>query len=143
MQTKQKFITQEVASQIDLIKFHLEEAKILPHNSIAFFQNQKKTEDPIYIYDLGFKGELNLVPVSNHINKTGLNPLRGNQKENNFFYDITTMYQEQKNSQTAECFGYHEPGEDKQNYIQTRFLCNHVIVAYCLGLKTIFAYVID
>ena len=143
MDNKQKFITKEVANNTDLIKFNLENATILPQTSIAFFQHQTNKEETIYIYDLGFNKHKKIIPINNHINKTGENPLRKTKQNKICFYDITKIYQRQKAAKTAECFGDKQPKENNNNNTQTRFLCNYVISAYCQGIKNIFAYVID
>ena len=143
MKKRQIFITQDVANHIDLKKLKLHKAKILPLNSVNFFNTKRNTKQPLYIYDLGFNTQQRIIPVCNHINKTGTNPLRGQHKGNIEFYDITKIYQKQEKAKTAECFGQHKPIKKNTQYTQTRFLCHHTIAAYCAGFRIIFAYVID
>ena len=100
--------------------------------------------EEIYIYDLGFCKQNKIIPINNHINKTGINPLRETQKSTISFYDITNIYEKQQRGKIAECFGQREPTSLKSiKHIQTRFLCNYVIIAHLLGFKKIFAYVVD
>ena len=139
MKNKNQFITRELAERISLSQFNLENAQVLPQNSLSFFQKQK-TKETIYIYDVGFNKNHNIIAINNHINKTGSNPMCGQKKIN--FYDITQIYQQQKRGQIVECFGLHSPN-NKGDRIKARFLCHHTIAAYCAGIKKIFAYIID
>ena len=136
-------ITKPVKEEVNLKELCLENALVLPERSIEYLKPLATKESTIHIYDLGFKNNKTVVPIKNHINKTGINPLRGEQDANIQFYDITTIYNKQGNSKIAECFGKHNPLKINNNYIQTRFLCNHVISAYFIGFKNIFAYVIN
>ena len=136
-------ITIEVQKKINLAEFNIKNAIILPNNSMKILNKLSTKESTIHIYDLGFNKKNRITPIKNHINKTGINPLRGHQKSKIKFYDITNIYKKQGNSKTAECFGSHSPPPPNNKYIQTRFLCNHVITAYFLGFKNIFAYVIN
>mgnify|MGYP002006855191 CR=1 FL=1 len=111
-------------------------------SKVGLVEEQGKKE-PIFIYDRGFNKGLSIIPISNHINKTGKNPLIGKQNNEIKFFDITEIYGFSKQSKIAVCFGQHKPVRIKKNMIATRFLCNHVIAAYCAGFKNIFAYVID
>ena len=100
--------------------------------------------EEIHIYDLGFCKQNKIIPINNHINKTGINPLRETQTNTISFYDITNIYEKQQRGKIAECFGQREPTPSKSiKHIQTRFLCNYVIIAHLLGFKKIFASVVD
>ena len=138
---KRIFITSEAYNSYK--KNHKEEVRKLPQNSIDFFKEEQRKKEPIFIYDRGFNKGLSIIPISNHINKTGKNPLIGKQNNEIKFFDITEIYGFSKQSKIAVCFGQHKPVKIKKNMIATRFLCNHVIAAYCAGFKNIFAYVID
>ena len=135
-------ITQDVAKTINIKRFGLESAQVILNPNKQTIKNAPPKETPIYIYDLGFKGNGTIVPIDNHINKTGQSPLRGKQSTIKF-YDITQIYQKQKQAKTAECFGTKKPTQGRKQYAQARFLCNHVIAAHCAGFKKIFAYIID
>ena len=100
--------------------------------------------EAIHIYDLGFCKKNKIIPINNHINKTGVNPLREAQKETISFYDITNIYKKQQRGKIAECFGQKQPTPPQSTkHVQTRFLCNYVIIAHLLGFKKIFAFVVD
>ena len=83
--SKKKFITQEAANQLNLKDFDLQGAKIIPFKSIDFFKKQKNKKKEIYIYDIGFHPPQKIIPINNHINKTGSNPLLGNKKNKILF----------------------------------------------------------
>lgn len=143
MKTKQIFITQELALKINLKDFQLQRAQIIPKDPSVFFNKHSNKKQEIHIYDLGFNTNATIIPINNHINKTGINPLREDKTTKTQFYDITKIYQEQKQGEIAECFGNKTPQKKQNKYKQTRFLCNYAIAAYCAGFKTIFAYIID
>ena len=46
MKKRQIFITQDVANHIDLKKLKLHKAKILPLNSVNFFNTKRNTKQP-------------------------------------------------------------------------------------------------
>ena len=142
MQNKKIFITQEVADSKHKEDLEFKKIIILPRKSIDFFQKQKNKNQTIHIYDLGFNNTQKIIPINNHINKTGSNPLYRQNNNKIIFYDITNIYQQQKKGKTAECFGLHQPPPKKNSYIQARFLCHHTIAAHCAGFKKIFAYII-
>ena len=141
MQNKKIFITQEAAKYINSKTLKLEKTIILPKTSNKLFQKLKNKNQAIYIYDLGFNNTKKIIPINNHINKTGSNPLYGENKI--IFYDITNIYQQQEKGKIAECFGSHNPIKKNNKHTQTRFLCHHTVAAYCAGFKKIFAYIID
>ena len=143
METKQIFITEEVNSQANLKKLNLESAITISQKTNTWLNKIKNKQTPIYIYDLGFKTRGKIIPINNHINKTGKNPLREKSPLRITFYDISKIYQPQKEGKTAECFGNHPPKTSNTTYIQTRHLCNYVIEAYCAGFKIIFGFVVD
>ena len=136
-------ITQDVANEIDVRALGIETAQIISNPNKISIKKTKSKQTPIYVYDLGFNKYNKIIPINNHINKTGENPARENPNKTIEFYDITNIYQNQKQAQIAECFGHHTPTPKTNNYIQTRFLCNHVVSLYCAGYTNIFAYVID
>ena len=143
METKQIFITEEVNSQANLKKLNLESAITISQKTNTWLNKIKNKQTPIYIYDLGFKTSGKIIPINNHINKTGKNPLREKLPPKITFYDISKIYQPQKEGQIAECFGNHPPHTTNATHVQTRHLCNYAIEAYCAGFKIIFGYVVD
>ena len=143
MYKKQIYITPEAKEHIKVKQFNLEEAKVLSKNPILYFQSLQKIPQKIYIYDAGFNKHQQIIPIKNHINKTGTNILRNEQNNKITFYDITNIYQQQAHSRVAECFGNHIPNKRNPQYTQARFLCNYVIAAHYVGVKEIFAYIVD
>ena len=140
MKNKIIFITKEVEKNIKLEKFGLQGSNIISTEKLQKIKDQK-TE--IHIYDLGFNKKNKIIPIINHINKTGRNPLRTKKTKEIKFYDITKIYQKQRGGKIAECFGEKNPQKKQNKYVQTKFLCNYAILAHCLGIEKIFGYVID
>ena len=140
MKNKTIFITKEVEKHISLKEFGLQGSSVISAEKLQKIKN-KCTE--IHIYDLGFNKKNKIIPIINHINKTGKNPLRTKKIKEIKFYDITKIYQQQKEGKVAECFGNKIPKQQQNQYIQTRFLCNYAILAHSLGIEKIFGYVID
>ena len=140
MKNKIIFITKEVEKKIKLEEFDLQESNTISPQKL---QKIKNNQTEIHIYDLGFNRKNKIIPIVNHINKTGKNPLRTKKTTEIQFYDITKIYQKQKGGKVAECFGNKIPTKQQNKYIQTKFLCNYAILAHCLGFKKIFGYVID
>ena len=140
MKNKIIFITKEVEKKIKLEEFGLQKSSTISSKKL---QKIKNNQTEIHIYDLGFNRNNKIVPIVNHINKTGTNPLRTKKTKEIQFYDITKIYQKQKGGKIAECFGSKPPTKQQNKYIQTKFLCNYAILAHCLGFKKIFGYVID
>ena len=140
--SKKIYITPEANKQIELKKYNLEGATLLTANPIETFEKTKNPPKEIHIYDAGFNSTNTIIPIINHINKTGINPLRNNNG-NIDFYDITKIYQQQNNGKIAECFGSKKPPKKNKKYIQAHFLCNYIIAANYVGIKKIYAYVIN
>ena len=136
------YITPEVEQTINVKKLGLSPEATLSNNPIDFFLKIKKKPKEIHIYDLGFNKTNTIIPIINHINKTGMNPLRKQEKKIKF-YDITQVYKQQKGGEIAECYGARPQKQKNKKYIQARFLCNYVIAANHIGIKNIYAYVID
>ena len=143
MYNKKIFITKDVAEKADLKELQIQTAQKISTETPFLLNNNINKETPIYIYDLGFKTRGKIIPINNHINKTGKNPLREKSPLRITFYDISKIYQPQKGGKTAECFGNHPPHTTNTTYVQTRHLCNYAIKAYCAGFKIIFGYVVD
>ena len=102
----------------------------------------KKLTDSIDIWDLtnGYTlGEI--IEVSDHINKTGANPLIGNQQKLKIdFPDVTNLYNHKKGITTI-CRGdsFHKRNEE---HIST-WLCHISIVARAIGIKKIQAKLVS
>ena len=74
----------------------------------VLLKNKTKTND-ISIYDKTYNKNLpnsHIIPVNDHINKTGINPLIGRQKQLNIdFVDMTHVYTKQPNGVITHCYG--------------------------------------
>ena len=76
-----------------------------------------------------------IIPVSDHINRTGQNLLIGNGKTKNInFIDISKLYLCIKKGITTDCCG--ETLNKTYNY-PSHFLCNLAIAAKVMGIKKI------
>ena len=144
MAKKQIIITEELYNKVDLKKFQIKNPIIAKRTSIKWLKKIKNKNTQLFFYDLGFnKNPTKIIPINNHINKTGTNPLREKKDNKIVFHDITSIYNQEKNGKTVECFGKNKPDAKKGKYASARFLCNYVIIAHFYGYNKIFAYVID
>ena len=100
----------------------------------------------IHIYDISKNTKnikiKNIYNVNNHVNKTGINPLRGQQKNKINFYDITQIYKQSKEGKIIECFGKNKIILSRENTISAMFLCNYAICAHIAGFRKIYGYVV-
>ena len=148
MKKKLIYITKELSSTNINIKklISCEKYLTLKKNSYKQINQEKANKKEIYIYDYSFIKTKNQKPkiysINNHINKTGENPLRGTQKKEINFYDITQIYKQTKKGKIAECFGDKKQTKKRRNHITAHFLCNHSINAHLAGFKKINAFVI-
>ena len=114
-----------------------------PYNQINKLPKSKE----IHIYDIRKNTQTDSIEkihtINNHINKTGINPIRGKQKQQILFYDITEIYKQRKTGKVAECFGKKKRTTRKENKIETNFLCNYIICAHIAGFQAIYGYVVD
>ena len=144
---KNRYITEELYnSSIRTVKnIKIEKFNILLQDSYSQLTKIKNKEE-IHIYDLGKTLKKTpkqiIIYINNHINKTGKNPLRGREEENIKFYDITEIYQQNKNGKLAICYGKNKHLETKHNQIAVKFLCNHAINAHVVGFKKIYGYAV-
>jgi len=100
----------------------------------------------IEIYDYTFNPNLKLnetIPVSDHINQTGNNPLIGHQAEiTKPFIDISNLYNS-KDGVTTRCLGKYY-NEYKKNYkYPSTYLCYIAIIARALNKSNLSAYLIN
>ena len=95
----------------------------------------------IQVYDSTFtphyKGG-SIIPVSDHINRTGQNPLIGAGIGKQIkFIDISNPYHSDKNGTTTDCCG---EALNKAYIYPSHYLCNFAIVAGSMGIKKIQAF---
>ena len=82
-----------------------------------------------------------IISVNDHINKTGNNPLIGNQKELNIdFVDITNLYKRKQNGVITVCCG--NTLNTKYKY-PSSYLCNISIIARAIGTQKISAFLLN
>ena len=102
--------------------------------------------EPIHIYDQTFnpKHQANeIITVSDHINKTGHNPLIGKQnKIKKPFIDISNLY-DSKEGITTHCLGKHFNKHKEHYEYPSKYLCYISIIAKALGKKNISAFLIN
>ena len=108
---------------------------------------ETKKQNTIHIYDLSKQAQTKQIKkiykVNNHINKTGINPLRAQQTGNIHFYDITEIYIKHKEGIIADCFGNKPASKTRQGHISTNFLCNYVVCAHIFGFTSIYGYIVE
>ena len=98
-----------------------------PQNTTKTIQQIKKlTNNPIHIYDTtenhNYKAN-NIIKVSDHINKTGHNPLIGNQKKlPEPFIDISNLYSS-TNGIITHCLGKHFNQYKQKHEYPSKYLC--------------------
>ena len=103
-------------------------------------QINKLLDGPLHIYDITYntKHKTNeTIKILDHINKTGHNPLIGNQQitQNNFI-DISGLYNSPKGI-TTHCLGnYFNLEKNKYDY-PSKYLCHISIVAKAAGINTV------
>ena len=126
----------------------LRSKKEIPYDIVASINNLKKLKKdlaqikkttPIKIYDLGFIREdsREILEVKDHLNKTGKNPIIGNDKID--FKDISLLYKFRKGVVTTCC-------GKKLNLNQknpSHFLCVFSVLIFYLGFTNISAFIIN
>lgn len=98
----------------------------------------------IYDYTYNLKHIHNeIIPVSDHINRTGDNPLIGNQNQiSKPFIDISKLYSSSKGV-TTDCLGKYFNKHKKKYKYPSKYLCYASIVATALNNKKIKAFLIN
>lgn len=133
-----KIITKKSKTYIEMLKIEYD---------TIYQPSPKKILKDIYenkplsveIYDITITKEipyLSLIKVSDHINKTGENPIIGIQKKfKKDFYDIRNIYVD-KNGKTTTSLGRHFQKSSKET-IPSTHLCNIAILCSVAGIKKI------
>jgi len=116
--------------------------KVSGNNFNSIFAVLKKTKINILnIIDVTSSMSLpnkSIIQVKDHINKTGNNPLIGNQKLLGIdFIDITNIYDYNHNAVITTCCGSEL---NKNEKYPSYFLCHVAIIAKALNIKKIRAY---
>ena len=137
-----KIITKQLAKKLP-IDHELHKEKICDTRSYEEIHSilQLISSKRIQVYDSTFTPHFkrgSIIPVSDHINRTGKNPLidNGNSKQIEFI-DISNFYHSDKNGITTDCCG---EVLDKAYIYPSHYLCNFAIVARSMGIKKIQAF---
>ena len=100
--------------------------------------------DQLIIYDITETKRAQrgaIISVSDHINRTGTNPLIGQQKELGIdFIDITMLYSKKTNAVNTDCCG--KKLNRKYPY-PSHYLCNISILAKAMNVQNIAAFLIN
>ena len=138
-----KIITKQLAERLSPSHQLLQLTTIDPQDikTLTIFLSKIKI---ITIYDYTTtmnhpRGEI--IGVKDHINRTGTNPLIGNQKKLNIdFIDIGKTYKRKKNYIVTNCCG--AKINLKYEY-PSHYLCNISILAMAMGIENISAYLVN
>ena len=103
-----------------------------------------KQQQQLTIYDMTTTESAapgDIISVSDHINRTGINPLIGKQRELDIdFIDITKLYNGKTNAVNTDCCGY----EINRKYpYPSHYLCNISILAKAMRIQNISAFLIN
>ena len=138
-----KIITKELVDKLPKNHDLLQYKEIDPqniNNSIYILQDEQK----ITIYDRTYTDLHNpgeILGVQDHINRTGNNPLIGNQKKLNIdFIDMNNTYKRKPPFVITDCCG------EKLNFnysYPSHYLCNISILAKAMGLQSVSAYLVN
>ena len=137
-----KIITKQLAKKLP-IDHELHKEKICDTRSYEEIHSILKLipSTMIQVYDSTFtpyykRGRI--IPVSDHINRTGQNPLIGNSTSKKVeFIDISNLYHGDKNGITTDCCG---EALNKAYIYPSHHLCNFALVARSMGIKKIQAF---
>ena len=103
-----------------------------------------KNKTKIEVYDLTVsnkKQKLQIIPVIDHINRTGINPLRTRQKDLKInFLDSGKIYKKKPNGIITNCCG---EVLNKNYLFPSHYLSNISLLAKALQIKEFSAYLIN
>ena len=136
-------ITSQLRNKLPPQHLLLKKEKVNPKNIPEIIQ-KLKGEKKIKIYDLTSTNKhsnYSILHVQDHINRTGMNPLRKKQKNTKIaFLDISKLYKVKEKAIVTDCCG-----KDLNNtYLYpSHYLCNISITAKLLGINDISAFLIN
>ena len=142
-------ITEELYNAIPDIKKKLKvkNITIAQKTSNPFKKITLKTKPSVYIYDISKnykKGQtISITPINNHINKTGVNPLRQKQNKKIKFYDITEIYQQNTRGKIVACYGSKTPPKTQTKYIAAGYLCYFSVIAKLFYSEKVYGFIIE
>ena len=112
---------------------------------IILLKNNSIQNNEISIYDITRNNDLKknkILPVNNHINKTGHNPLIGRQKQLGInFTDLTNIYSQHTRGIITECFGERPP--KNATVYPSAYLCYISILARAMGCLKINGFLVN
>jgi hypothetical protein len=115
-------------------------------NKDLFEEIRKINFDQINIYDMTYRpqaAEGEVVEVGDHINKTGENPLIGNQhKLKEQFIDISKLYKN-PNGVTTTCLGGQYETHKKKFAYPSTHMCQVSIIAKAIGKNKVKGFLIN
>ena len=136
-------ITTQLAEKLQKDHDLLSNMVVNPRDFSALCSMLKEKKE-LNIYDITTTTkhpEETIISVNDHINKTGNNPLVGNQKELNIdFVDITNLYKKKQNGITTVCCG---KTLNTQYKYPSSYLCNISIIARAIGTQKISAFLLN
>lgn len=113
---------------------------------IEKFKSADKKGFNIEVLDLTYNPEIttsNIITVNDHINCTGDNPLRGNQKLfKTDFPDLTRIYKQHSRGVITTSWGSRNTGS-QTNKFPTKYFCYFGIIAGALGLQPISGFLVN
>ena len=138
-----KIITKELAEKLPLNHKFLQYEQVNPQKKNNII-NILKNRTIITVYDRTSTSLFNvgeILGVKDHINRTGNNPLIGNQKKLNIdFIDMNNTYKRKPPFVITDCCG------EKLNFnysYPSHYLCNISILAKAMGLQSVSAYLVN
>tara|TARA_Y100000590_G_C15516890_1_gene937727 strand:+ start:612 stop:1055 length:444 start_codon:yes stop_codon:yes gene_type:complete len=142
-------ITAELYSAIPNIQeiLKLKNSIVVKNLSNPFKKMPLNTKTSIYIYDISknykIGKSLSITPINNHINKTGINPLRKKENKKIKFYDITKIYQQNSKGKIAVCYGKKPPSKIETKHISAGYLCYFSVIAKLFYSEKVYGFVIE
>ena len=142
-------ITEELYREIPNIQkiLKLKNITIIKNLSNPFKKTPPNTKTAIYIYDISKKYKtgqaVSITPINNHINKTGVNPIRQKENKKIKFYDITEIYQQNKKGKIAVCYGDKIPSKIETKHVSTGYLCYFSVIARLFYSEKVYGFVIE
>ena len=134
--------TRQLANKLSKDSKLLKQNIVNPKNFNQIYQlltSNRKNE--IYVTDSTStkkKESGTIIPIKDHINRTGINILRAKQIFLNIdFIDSTNLYKSKNNSIITDCCG--EALNNKYKY-PSHYICHIIILAHAMNIKNIYGF---
>ena len=150
MEKDKKIIICTAAAKKLITQIKIKPDFVISNNYKKLLKNEKEIRR-VEIYDITYnnkKKQRKVIEISDHINKTGENPLIGKkQLSSTQFFDITTLYDYKKNNITTTCLGdkyfiFLSTRKKRPPYPSTN-ICNIAILCKALGFSKIKGFLIN